>query len=167
MEEEYNEMTGATLNSIYDIWSDKSKGIIKQSLSKPKKKLIWLDDCRDPFAEGATWIESYSPIGTNVDVIWLKSYDEFEYYIDEYGLPDAICFDHDLGDESSDEKNGYDCAALLVDYCMDYELDIPKFAIQSSNPSGAENIRSFLHSYHNHYVIEHNSILNPEYKNKK
>lgn len=33
-----------------------------------------------------------------MDVIWVKTYLEFVDYIMIYGLPDAICFDHDLND---------------------------------------------------------------------
>ena len=39
------------------------------------KKLLWLDDCRDPF-ESPDWL-IFSPIGRNVEVTWCKSYDEF------------------------------------------------------------------------------------------
>ena len=88
------------------------------------KKLIWLDDERDPFKD--KWISSYSPIGTNCEIIWLKSFYEFKEEIDKNGLPDAICFDHDLSDiENPKEMTGYDCAKYLVDYCIDNNLDIP------------------------------------------
>ena len=41
------------------------------------------------------------------------NYKEFVAYLQHYGLPDFISFDHDLGEELS----GYDCAKYLLDYC--------------------------------------------------
>ena len=38
------------------------------------KKLLWLDDVRNPFEND--WL-NFSPIGKNVEVHWVKSYDEF------------------------------------------------------------------------------------------
>jgi len=123
-----------------------------------KKILLWIDDLRDPFY--GTWIEEYSPIGKeDITVIWVKNYTEFTNYINSEGMPDAICFDHDLGDDimgfPEDEKTGYDCAKFLVDYCMDHDSDIPLFNIQSSNPAGALNIKSLLDNYHNFYTKTH------------
>ena len=52
------------------------------------------------------WI-AFSPIGRNVNIVWVKSYIEFINYIKKHGLPDAICFDHDLSDyEHLEEKTG-------------------------------------------------------------
>lgn len=120
-------------------------------------KLLWLDDSRDPMVND--WL-IFSPIGRNVDTYWVKSYAEFVKWIIENGLPDGICFDHDLGDYKIDkitkqqihqEKTGMDCAKWLVDYCLDNNLQIPKYSIQSSNPSGRENISSLLENYKKYY----------------
>lgn len=123
------------------------------------KKLIWLDDIRDPFKD--EWLK-FSPIEQPFDVIWLTSYNDFCKWIQEYGLPDAICFDHDLGMEvalqarktgmskrksrqlKQQEKTGYDCAKWLVGYCLDNKLYLPKYNIQSANPVGKENIDKLL-----------------------
>ena len=129
------------------------------------KKLLWLDDMRCPF--NGTWVDDYSPINTNNIVVeWVKSYFEFVNWIKKNGLPDAICFDHDLGKltenellakgyskkearkAKSEEKNGYDCAKWLVEYCMDHEVDVPAFNVHSSNPAGKQNIMSYLDGYH-------------------
>ena len=59
------------------------------------KTLLWLDDVRDPFQND--WI-NFSPIGKNVGVVWVTTYQEFVDWIMIHGLPDAICFDHDLND---------------------------------------------------------------------
>jgi hypothetical protein len=80
------------------------------------KKLLWLDDIRCPFV--GTWVDDFSPINTNNIVVeWVKSYSEFVNWINKNGLPDAICFDHDLGKlQDGTELNGYDCAKWLVEY---------------------------------------------------
>ena len=133
------------------------------------KKLLWLDDFRDPFDQKSDWLK-YSPIGRDVDVIWVKNYQEFVDYIMIHGLPDAICFDHDLSDEHYNakmylgeeynelydtfvEKTGYDCAKWLCDYCLDNNKDIPPYNIQSYNPIGKKNIdlllKNFISFYNN------------------
>ncbi len=101
------------------------------------KKLLWLDDFRNP----TDYIT-----GDN-DISWVKNYDEFCAFINEHGLPDIICFDHDLGEEMT----GYDCAKFLVDYCQKNNLDIPQYNIQSSNIVGKDNIRSLLNNWHKVY----------------
>ena len=116
-----------------------------------KKRLIWLDDLRDPFQED--WLATYNPLPQvdSYSVEWVKDYDEFIKYISTNGLPDGICFDHDLG---SVEKTGYDCAKWLVDYCLDNNLDIPPYSIQSANPVGKGNIDGILKSYKKYYVFK-------------
>ncbi|MCR5496024.1 MAG: hypothetical protein K6F15_10355 [Treponema sp.] len=98
------------------------------------KKLLWLDDLRNP--------EDY--IKDDYDITWVKNYDEFVNLINEQGLPDVICFDHDLGEE----KSGYDCAKFLIEYCQARNLDIPQYDIQSSNIVGKDNIRNLLNNWH-------------------
>lgn len=128
-----------------------------------EKVLLWLDDYRNPFENN--WLV-FSPIPLdNTKVIWVKSYDEFVLYIKLQGLPDAICFDHDLSDEHYDismyyhdgsydelydkfkEKTGYDCAKFLIEYCMENKLKIPLYNIQSANPVGRKNIDQLLRNY--------------------
>lgn len=132
------------------------------------KKLIWLDDERNPHLNN--WLV-YSPIEQPYDIIWLKSYDEFVDHILQNGLPNAICFDHDLGlkiDSNSEltfydghissfsllpyddnSKTGYDCAKWLVEYCLDNNLDLPLYSIQSMNPVGKKNIDGLLKNFIN------------------
>lgn len=120
------------------------------------KKLLWLDDIRDPNV--ADWLLNYAPefANNNGEVFWVKKYHEFVSWIEENGLPDMICFDHDLSDihiskSTYKEKTGYDCAKWLVEYCMEKNLPIPKFNIQSANPTGKMNIHSFLKNYQKFY----------------
>ena len=53
-----------------------------------------MDDSRNPWKND--WL-IFSPIGRDVDVTWVMSYNEFTDWIMVNGLPDGICFDHDLG----------------------------------------------------------------------
>ena len=112
------------------------------------KKLLWLDDFRNP--------KDY--IQGDYDITWVKNYDEFCSYINTNGLPDIICFDHDLGQE----KSGYDCAKFVVSYCQAHNLDIPEFDMQSSNTVGKDNIRSILNNWHRVFISqeEHNDKSN-------
>lgn len=128
-------------------------------------KLLWLDDIRNPFENN--WLV-FSPI-EHTEVIWVKSYNEFKDWIEENGLPEGICFDHDLGlDEVHEKKSmskrslkkfrktpeyktGFDCAKYLVEYCLDRNIMIPKYNIQSANQVGKENIDSLLKNYIRHY----------------
>ena len=133
------------------------------------KILLWLDDSRNPSKDD--WL-NFSPIGKNVEVVWVKSYLEFVDYIMNIGLPTAICFDHDLGEDVSryyrstgaSKKNsrkikklyrsGMDCAKWLVGYCMNTKQLIPLYNIQSANPVGKENIDSLLKNY-----IKYNELI--------
>lgn len=118
------------------------------------KRLLFLDDIRYP-------IEAYhytrQDIFLRKDWYIVRSYEQFVDRILEKGLPEMISFDHDLAEihylkPDSDEyieKTGYDCAKWLVEYCMDYYLDLPKFYCHSMNPVGKENIESLLKNFKN------------------
>lgn len=108
------------------------------------KTLLWLDDARDPMEND--WL-NFSPIGKDVDVFWVTTYQEFVDWIMCNGLPDAICFDHDLGTHNG---NGMECATWLVNYCLDTKNNLPKYAIQSANPVGKQNINSLLENFLKH-----------------
>ena len=109
------------------------------------KTYLWLDDMRDPNVY--RWIAEYMPeYEPSVDkIVWVKDYNEFVDYINTNGLPDEIFFDHDLG--NSEEQTGYDAAKWLVDYCMDNDLDLPEWGVQSANPVGVDNINGILRNY--------------------
>lgn len=121
-------------------------------------KLLWIDDRRNPFTEKwMKWI--YSNFGEfdiynnkiNYKIIWVKSYNEFKEYIDNFGLPNIVCFDHDLGECGENERNGYTCAKYIVKYCMDNNCKYPKYAIQSANVVGAENINKYIENFNKYY----------------
>ena len=136
------------------------------------KNLLWLDDIRNPFIDE----EKRVPIGNDKwNINWVLNYEQFVQWIEIYGLPDAISFDHDLADEhytpeyfwddygeskkfqewrgkTYQEKTGMDCAKWLVDYCMDNKVELPKFYVHSANPVGADNIRGVLNNFIKHCV---------------
>jgi hypothetical protein len=104
---------------------------------------LWLDDMRNPNL--SVWRDQFFPeVDLETDGVgWVLSYSEFVNWIDTHGLPDKIFFDHDLGGDSLD---GYSAAKWLGEYCLDRNLDVPEFDIQSSNPVGALNIRLYLNN---------------------
>jgi hypothetical protein len=109
------------------------------------KTYLWLDDMRNPNLY--MWVEQYMPEYEKfVDkIVWVKDYVEFVDHITTSGLPDEIFFDHDLGDANA--PTGHDAAKWLVDYCMENNLDLPEWSIQSANPVGVTNINSLLSNY--------------------
>jgi len=135
-----------------------------------KNTLLWLDDCRNPFDTTVDWLV-FSPIGKTVNVVWVKSYYEFTNWITKNGLPDAICFDHDLGEDDAidmvkkgmskraartykkEAPSGMDCAKWLIDYCYEHNVSLPMYNIQSANPIGRENIDSLLKNFIKHVKL--------------
>ena len=111
------------------------------------KTLLWVDDARNPMEDD--WL-NFSPIGRNCLVIWAQSYQEAIQFL-EKDWPDAICLDHDLGEE----KSGYDIAKYIVDRCIDEGKKLPEFASQSANPVGRENIITLLSNYKRHELLDH------------
>ena len=112
---------------------------------------LFLDDVREPKMVFKTT--------ANHDWITVRDYDGFVKTIEKKGLPFMVSFDHDLADvhyekTGSDidyngyrEKTGYHAAQWLVTYCLDRNVDLPKWNVHSANPVGRENIESFLNSY--------------------
>jgi len=112
----------------------------------PMKNYLFLDDIRNPI-EASTYAKSR---GVNPDIyklewIIVRDYFEFVNWITKNGLPELISFDHDLGE--ADEYTGMDCAKWLVNYCLDNNCALPKWAVHSANPAGYDNIKSLLLSF--------------------
>ena len=122
-------------------------------------KKLFLDDIRVPF-DCAKYMRPDDLKYMYEDVEWdiVRTYNDFVGYIEHFGVPDLISFDHDLADEhyspsmydSSSlynqlydefkEKTGYDCAKWLCDYCSQNALPLPTYLIHSMNPVGRDNI---------------------------
>ena len=130
------------------------------------KKLLWLDDERNPWHD----IESRVPKG-KYEIHWVKDYNEFTNWILKNGLPHLISFDHDLHDEhytpsefwhdyeasakyqdeqNYTEKTGMNCAWWLIGFCSENKIPLPLTNVHSANPPGADNIRGLLKSYRRH-----------------
>ena len=63
----------------------------------------------------------------------------------KYNRIDEVWFDHDLGPVEC--GTGYECAKYLVDFCINHDMSLPEYHIQSANPVGNANIDSCLKSY--------------------
>ena len=110
------------------------------------KKLLFLDDIRMPL-DGSINAKSreINPDIYKLEWIVVRNYFQFVEWITENGLPDAISFDHDLGE--ADERTGMDCAKWLVNYCLDNNLSLPQWAVHSANPAGYDNIKGLFLSF--------------------
>lgn len=111
------------------------------------KTLLWLDDYRNPFT--SDWLV-FSPIKHPFKTVWVQSYQEFIEWINKNGIPDAVCFDHDLGTEMS----GYDAVKWLCSYCESNNVAFPLYGMQSANPVGRENMLYYIQNFQQHgYTI--------------
>ena len=124
-------------------------------------KRLFLDDIRTPH-DCVSYMKPidlrYMYEDDNWDIV--RTYDDFVGYIEHFGLPDLISFDHDLADEhysqsmydgefaynkqyeTFKEKTGYDCAKWLRSYCVENGLPYPTYLVHSMNPVGRDNILS-------------------------
>ena len=88
---------------------------------------LFLDDEREP-----TW-ELYQP-----EIA--RSFDEAVELVRQFGVPDVISFDYDLG---RDVPTGKDFLGWLVEEHLDGRLDlntVKRVIVHSANPVGARNI---------------------------
>lgn len=111
---------------------------------------LFLDDERLP--RDVYWVKI-----PQVDYVIVRNLEQFKAMITERGLPEYITFDHDLADwhytgDFLDERTGYDAAKWLVEYCMDHNLDLPRYDVHSMNPAGCLRIRTVLESYNKHRI---------------
>lgn len=98
---------------------------------------LYLDDIRHP---------------ADTNYVVARTVEQAQQLIEQYGMPEHISFDHDLGvDEMGNIiPSGYDFAKWLVEMDMNGEITLPTnftFEVHSQNPVGAENIRAYLSSY--------------------
>ena len=128
--------------------------------------ILWLDDYRNPFLNYGGRVPKEEG-----EIHWVLNYQQFTAWIQKYGLPDIISFDHDLAPEhytpkeywkdyqlskeyqekqNYKEKTGKDCANWLIEYCMDNEKELPKYYAHSANPVGRDNILNLLNNYKNY-----------------
>ncbi len=123
---------------------------------------LFLDDVRVPYD---VFRMNINPLYENdSDWVIVRSYYEFVNYIEKFGLPMYISFDHDLsydaylpenqeGDidyENLEEKTGYDACKWLCEYCLENNLSIPEYYVHSANPVGKKNIEMYLENFKKH-----------------
>ncbi len=101
------------------------------------KKKLYLDDIRDL---------------PNESYYLVRSCDEAILFVEEYGIPSFISFDHDLGLDENNQlaKTGFDFAKWLVEMDLNNIFLFPEnfsFYVHSANSVGKENIHSYLTNY--------------------
>lgn len=129
---------------------------------------LFLDDERQPW--NVTWVKI--PL-----VCWqiIRNYNDFVGYIQRYGLPENISFDHDLAEchypiintevgnnfkkgiidyKKMDGKTGYDAAKWLCNYCDEKKLKFPNYTVHSMNHIGADNIEHYIENWKKHCEIK-------------
>lgn len=124
---------------------------------------LFLDDDRTP--DQVTWVNDVRYTNSHWNVV--KSYDEFVSFIEEFGIPSLVSFDHDLADEHYEavhldrdlpyekysEKTGVSCARWLLNYCVEKNMKFPEYLVHSMNPIGKYNIEQEIESYMRHFDI--------------
>lgn len=125
------------------------------------KHALYLDDLRTPTEAP----EGHEPFRV------VRNYDQFVSYIETYGIPDLISFDHDLADEHMNdwfanqakgnqhisyddfkEKTGMDCVKWLCNRIQDEKeagntVSMPIIRVHSANAMGSQNIISYATSF--------------------
>ena len=115
-----------------------------------RKRYLFLDDERSP--SNVDWIQL--PFLSDEEWEIVRDFSQFKQWIENYGLPDVVSFDHDLADFGhrektldKDERTGLDCAKFMVDWCLDHDLACPSFFVHSKNLAGKENIQELLSQF--------------------
>ena len=117
------------------------------------KIAIFLDDER--YVEDVTWTDVYPNAKFGDDYSWkiVRCFDEMVELIDEtndWTNIIHISFDHDLGQyyhETGVEPTGYTCVKMLIDKCINLNIDPPNCSFHSMNPIGCENMKKYYDSY--------------------
>lgn len=131
--------------------------------------VLFLDDVRNP--DDVTW-EQFPRFETTFIV---RNYESFVKQVMWSGVPDFVCFDHDLADEHygamlkenegnnsklldiistyGSIKTGYDCAKWLVDYCVEKKKKFPPYIVHSMNPAGKDRINGYIENAKKHLGV--------------
>ena len=95
---------------------------------------LFIDDIRNPVEH---------------DFFIVRSAKDAYEFMEEFGCPNHISFDHDLG--ASNAPTGFDIAKWMVEHDLDDNGDfIPRdftFYVHSANPVGTANIEGLLNNY--------------------
>jgi len=118
---------------------------------------LFLDDKRNP---SDIWNHQKSPEYAVYNWIVVKDFPSFTDTIQDNGIPLRISFDHNLSDEhimesstkkipynSYKHKTGYDCALWLIEYCLDFNIILPKYKVHAEKGLGKKNIENLLDNF--------------------
>jgi len=139
------------------------------------KYKLFLDDERH--MSHVTWVE----LPAKGPWVIARNYDDFVDTITSNGLPEHVCFDHDLADfhygvmlkeldhysaqnegnggplhmtfDYGPERTGFDCAKWLVEYCIDNAVHFPPYVVHSMNPIGSKRINDYITEAKKHLDI--------------
>jgi hypothetical protein len=118
-----------------------------------KKIAIFLDDER--YVEDVTWTNVFPPTKYDGQYDWviIRSFGEMLELItttNDWSNIIHISFDHDLGYDFHDtglDPTGYTCVKMLIDKCMDLDIDPPNCSFHSMNPIGCKNMFRYYMNY--------------------
>lgn len=103
-------------------------------------KKLFLDDVRQP-REAYVAHTNYNKIFLDHDWTIVRDVKEFTEHLETHGLPDIVSFDYYL---KSDWETGFDCAKILVRYCIKHKLQLPQYFAHSASYEGRTEILKFL-----------------------
>ena len=119
---------------------------------------VFIDDSRTP--------GNVAAFGLPENQTWrlIKTYAEFERYLDKHGIPEFVSFDMNL--EAGANHNGLDCAHLLVEKCLEAGREkLPGFMYHGKLESG-RLIESYLMFYGKHKRVYKAKHATGQSKNK-
>ena len=107
---------------------------------------LFIDDLRE--------VCDIYPCSMAKDFIIVRDYSSAVSFMNTFGCPQYVSFDHDLGEqvgESGEELNGFRIAQWMVNNDLDLNgTFIPNdfgFLVHSANPIGKINITGLLNNY--------------------
>jgi hypothetical protein len=133
---------------------------------------LFLDDIRKPkdgflYNDGRYLLDASNTANSSWDVV--RNYEDFCEWIDKFGVPSVVSFDHDLSFEfmkhyheftkhtgivdydNLKSKCGLDCVKFLLDVCLKSNIKFPTYYIHSANRWGSENMRKCIEIFLNKY----------------
>jgi hypothetical protein len=89
---------------------------------------------------------------SSTDWVIARNYHDAVWYVQNYGIPSHISFDHDLGNTNT-TFSGMDFAKWFCNYIMDNNIPNTGFTytVHSMNPVGAKNIDCYMQQFINDF----------------
>lgn len=118
---------------------------------------LFLDNEKTP---KEIWDITKSPEYAVYNWLVVTDFNSFIQTISDKGLPVRISLCHDFCDEHSTYKSkknipyetfkiktGFDCILWLIEYCIDYNQNIPKCKVHSEKSTGKKNIEDLIENF--------------------